>query len=79
MVKFRSFDCATGDASGKKNSPANVGDLLRDVGSIPGLGRSPGGWHGNPLQCSCLEKPMDREAWKATVQRVTELDTTEVT
>ena len=45
-----------------KNLPANAGDL-RDVGSIPELGRSPGGGHGNPLQYSCLENPMDREAW----------------
>ena len=45
-----------------KNSPANVGDI-RDAGSIPGLGRSPGGGNGNPLQYSCLENPMDREAW----------------
>ena len=46
-----------------KNSPANVGDI-RDAGSIPGLGRSPGGGNGNPLQYSCLENPMDREAWR---------------
>ena len=52
-----------------KNPPANSGDI-RDVGSIPGLGRSPGGWHGNPRQYSCLENPMDRGAWCATVQRV---------
>ena len=39
-----------------KNSPANAGDI-RDMGSIPGLGRSPGGGHGNPLQYSCLENP----------------------
>ena len=50
----------------KKNPPANAGDL-RDSGSIPGLGRSPGEGHGNPLQYSCLEIPMDREAWWATV------------
>ena len=49
-----------------KNLPANAGDI-RDVGSIPGLGRSPGGGHGNPLQYSCLENPMDRGAWQATV------------
>ena len=48
-----------------------------DVGSIPGFGRSPGGGNGNPLQCSCLENPMDRGAWQATVQGVTkESDTT---
>ena len=44
-----------------------------------GLGRSPGGGHGNPLQYSCLENPMDRRAWWATVHRVVELDTTEAT
>ena len=48
-----------------KNPPANAGDL-RDVGSIPGSGRSPGGEHGNPLQYSCLENPMGREAWWAS-------------
>ena len=47
-----------------KNLPGNAGDI-RDVGSIPGLGRSSGGGHGNPLQYSCLENPMDREAWLA--------------
>ena len=45
---------------------SNAGDL----GSVPGLGRSPGGGHGNPLQYSCLETPMDRGAWWATVHRV---------
>ena len=45
-----------------KNLPTNAGDL-RDLGSIPGLGRSPGGGHGNPYQYSCLENPMDRGAW----------------
>ena len=49
-----------------KNPPTNAGD----VGSIPGWGRSPGGGHGNPLQYSCLENPMDRGAWCATVHRV---------
>ena len=48
-----------------KNLPANAGDI-RDPGSIPGLRRSPGGGHGNPLQYSCLETPMDRGAWWAT-------------
>ena len=52
-----------------KNPPANTGDL-RDVGSIPGLGRSLGGWHGNSLQYSCQENPMDREAWWAAVHSV---------
>ena len=43
-----------------KESPCGVGDL----GSVPGFGRSPGGGHGNPLQDSCLENPMDRGAWR---------------
>ena len=47
-----------------KNLPANAGDI-REAGSNPGLGRSPGGGHGKPLQCSCLENPMDRGAWQA--------------
>ena len=53
-----------------KNPPANAGDI-RDAVFIPESGRSPGGGHGNPLQYSCLENPMDRGAWRATVQRVT--------
>ena len=53
-----------------KNPPANGGDV-RDEGSIPGSGKYPGGRYGNPLQCSCLENPMDRGAWQATVHRVT--------
>ena len=52
-----------------KNSPAEAGDM-RDVGSIPGLGLSPGGGNGNPLQYSCLESPMDRGAWRAKVHKV---------
>ena len=52
-----------------KNWPANTWDL-RDVGSIPGLGRSPGGGHSNPFQYSCLENSMDRGAWWARVHRV---------
>jgi len=52
-----------------KKLPANAGDL-RNRGSILGSGRSPGGGHGNPLQYSCLENPMDRGAWWATVHRV---------
>ena len=52
-----------------KNMPANAGDT-RDMGLIPGLGRSPGGGHGNPLLYSCLENPMDIGAWWATVHSV---------
>ena len=54
----------------KKKTPANAGDL-RNRGLIPGLGRSPGEGHCNPLQYSCLENPMDRGAWQAAVYRVT--------
>ena len=60
------------------NLPANAGDV-RDVGSIPGLGRSPGGGHGNPFQYSGLENPMDRGAWQASLQGRKESDMTEVT
>ena len=49
-----------------KNLPDNAGEV-RDAGLIPGSGRSPGGGHGNPLQCSCLENSLDRRAWWATV------------
>ena len=52
-----------------KNPPANAGDI-RDMGSIPGLGRSPGGGNGNPLQYSCLENPMDRGVWWTMVHIV---------
>ena len=53
-----------------KNLPANAGDL-RDVGLISGSGRSPGGGHGDPLWYSCLENPMDRGAWQATLHGIT--------
>ena len=66
-----------GGASGK-DLPASAGDI-RDLGSIPGSGRSPGEGNGNPLQYSCLENPMDRGAWWATVHGVTESDMTEAT
>ena len=57
-----------------KTLSANAGD----TGSIPGLGRSPGGGNGNPIQYSCLGNPMDRGAWRATVHGVTkESDMTE--
>ena len=56
-----------------KNMAASAGDI-REVGLIPGLGRSPGGGHGNPLQYSCLENPLDRGAWQATIHRVAESD-----
>ena len=61
-----------------KNQPTNAGDI-RYVGSILGFGRSPGGGNGNPFQYSCMENPMDRAAWRATVWEVAESDVTEVT
>ena len=54
-----------------KNLPANIGiGDIRDTDSVPGSARSPGGGHGNPLHYSCLETPMDRGAWRATVHGV---------
>ena len=61
-----------------KSPPAKAGDM-RDVGLIPGSGRSPGGGHSKPLQYSCLENPMNRGSWWAVVHRVAELDLTEAT
>ena len=57
-----------------KNLSANAGDI-RDVGLIPGSGRSPEGGNGNPLQYSCQENPMDRGAWKVLVHRVAKSQT----
>ena len=62
------------DGSVVKNPPANAGDL-RDMGSIPGLGRFPGKRHGNPLQYSYLENLVDRGAWWVTVLWVTKSQT----
>ena len=59
-----------------KNTPGNAGGS-RDMGSIPGRGRSLGGGNGNPLQSSCLENPMDRGAWQATVHGAPEPYVTE--
>ena len=61
-----------------KNMPANAGDI-RDPGSVPESGRSPGGGNGSPFQYSCQENPMDRGDWRAMVHRVTKSDTTEAT
>ena len=59
-----------GGISGKEPPPASAIDI-RDMNSIPGSGRFPGEGHGNPLQYSCLENPMDRGAWRATVHSIT--------
>ena len=69
------FESETLVAQTVKSPPANAGDL----GLIPGSGRSPGGGNGNPSQYSCLENPMDRGAWRATVSPwgCKESDTTE--
>ena len=61
-----------------KESACNAGNK-GDLSSIPEQGRSPGRGHGNPLQYSCLENPIDRGAWRATVHGVAELDATEAT
>jgi len=55
-----------------KNPPASAGET-KDVGSMPGSGRSPGEGNGNPLRDSCLENPRDRGAWRATVDGVTKV------
>ena len=69
---FRSFL----DGSGVKNLPSNTG-YTGDVGSVPGLGRSPGGENGNPHQYSCLKNPIDRGAWRAAVHGIAESDMAE--
>ena len=61
-----------------KNPPANARGVS-DVGLIPASGRSPGVGHGNPLQYPCLENPMAKGAWGASVHRVAESDVTETT
>ena len=70
------FDLYRGFPGGSvvKNLPANTGDSENE-GSIPGLGRFPGGGNGNLLLYSCLENPTDRGAWRATVHEVTESQT----
>ena len=60
-----------------KNPPVNARDT-RDAGPVLGSGTFPGGGYGNPLQYSCLENPMEREDWQATVHRVAELDMTKI-
>ena len=60
--------------AGVKNPPAIAGDM-REAGLIPGSGRSPGGGQGNTLQYPCLQNPMEREAWWATIHGVTKSQT----
>ena len=80
MIKIASFGPTKGDCGAYqlalvvKNPPANAGDI-RGMGSIPGSGRSPRGGHGNPIQYFCLENPMDRGSWQATVHRVAKTQT----
>ena len=66
LVSWCVIVCSLAGDSVVKNPPAIAGDA-RDTGSVPGLGQSPGGGHGNPLQYSCLENTLDRGAWWATV------------
>ena len=68
MPGLHPLDASSQVVLGVKNLPSNAGDV-RNVGLIPGFRRSPGGRHGNPLHYSCLENPMDRRAWKATIHR----------
>ena len=79
FLSFFFFFCGLGalwDFPGGSDSKASVYNA-GDLGSIPGLGRSPGEGNGNPFQYSCLENPMDRGSWQATVHGVSESDTTE--
>ena len=75
MVKYADLRGFPG-GSLVRNLPANAG-AVRDLGLIPGSERSPGGGNGNLLQYSCLENPMDRGAWRATVHRIAESDSAE--
>jgi len=74
LSKLNIFGNATQLAQLVKNQPVNTGDP-GDAGLIPLLGRSPRVGHDNPLQCSCLENPMDRGVWQTTVQRVAKSQT----
>ena len=64
-----------GSSSGKEPACQYRRLKRRSADLTPGLGKSPGGGHGNPFQYSCLENPMDREAWQAIVQRVAKSQT----
>ena len=74
IVPWLAYNRHPGTSQVVKNPPANGGDV-RDMGSIPGLGRAPGGGHDKPLQYSCLENPKDRGAWQVRVHRVTKSQT----
>ena len=74
IINILYFFRASHSALVVKNLPANAGDI-RDLGSIPGLGRSPAEEHDNPLQYPCLENPMDRGVWWATANGVTKSQT----
>ena len=65
------YTCSFPGGTMVKNPPANAGDT-KDTSLIPGSGRFPGEGHGNPLQYSFMENPMDRGAWWATVHKVTQ-------
>ena len=69
MTDFRFIHLTSQVALVVKNLSTEAGDI-RNASSVPGSGGSPGGGHGNPLQYSCLENPVDRGAWRAAVHRV---------
>jgi len=69
MTDFRFIHLTSQVALVVKNLSAKAGDT-RNTSPVPGSGRSPGGGHGNPLQYSCLENPVDRRAWQAAVHMV---------
>ena len=73
-LSFEIAQASPGGASVKEPAPADAGNM-RDLGSILQSGRFPGRGHGNPLQYSCLENPMDRGAWWATVHRMAKSQT----
>ena len=73
-LDFNPWQSASLEALVVKNLPATAGDT-EDAGSIPGLGRSPGGRHGKPLQNSCLGNPMGRGAWLAIVHSIAQIQT----
>ena len=79
MVRWLKLQASNAEDSGLIPGQGMVKNLPANAGSISGSGRSPGGGHGNPLQYPCLENPIDRGAWWATVHGVTESDMIEAT